>query len=94
MQYNEKLDLMVKCFVCVEWDDICGFADSWMDHKDIYEMRPHRCITIGRLMDVTEEYITIAATWDEAATIVSDVNCIPIGCIRNINVIRGDNASA
>lgn len=80
-------DGFVGKIVKVDWDDICGFSDSWMDVKDMYEMRPHKCYTIGLLFDTTEEYIIVAATWDHANTIVSDINCIPVGCVTNITVL-------
>ena len=88
MQYTTDIDSLIEKLVWIEWVDICGFSDSWMDIKDLYEQRPHYCHSIGRLKEATEEYITIVATWDEAGTIVSDMNCIPIGCVTNITQIE------
>lgn len=89
MQYTEDIDSLIDKIVWIEWVDICGFADSWMDIKDVYDQKPHQCYSIGKLMEATEEYITIVATWDEAGTIVSDINCIPIGCVQNISLLKG-----
>jgi hypothetical protein len=83
-----KYEEFVGSMVIIYWDDIAGFADAWMDFKEIYEMRPHKCYTIGILFEVTEEYITIASTCDDLRTIVSDINCIPIGCITSINKLK------
>ena len=84
MKYDETLDKFIDRDVYIYWEDIAGYSDSWMERKDIIDMRPHSCISIGRVLEMTEEYITIVATWDEDKTIVSDVNCIPIGCITKI----------
>jgi len=70
MQYTTDIDSLIEKLVWIEWVDICGFSDSWMDIKDVYEQRPHYCHSIGRL------------------TIVSDMNCIPIGCVTNITQIE------
>ena len=84
MKYDETLDRFIDRDVYIYWEDIAGYSDSWMERKDIIDMRPHSCISIGRVLEMTEEYITIVATWDDDKTIVSDVNCIPIGCITKI----------
>jgi hypothetical protein len=84
MKYDETLDKFIDRDVYIYWEDIAGYSDSWMERKDIIDMRPHSCISIGRVLEMTEEYITIVATWDDDKTIVSDVNCIPIGCITKI----------
>jgi len=84
MKYDETLDKFLDRDVYIYWEDIAGYSDSWMERKDIIDMRPHSCISIGRVLEMTEEYITIVATWDNDKTIVSDVNCIPLGCITKI----------
>lgn len=84
MKYDETLDKFIDRDVYIYCEDIAGYSDSWMERKDIIDMRPHSCISIGRVLEMTEEYITIVATWDDDKTIVSDVNCIPIGCITKI----------
>ena len=89
MQYTSDLDSLIEKLVLIEWVDICGFSDAWMDLKDVYDQQPHKCNTVGKLMEVTLEYVTIVSTWDNAGTIVSDMNCIPIGCIDSISLMKG-----
>jgi uncharacterized protein YdbL (DUF1318 family) len=84
MKYDEILEQFINHDVYIYWEDIAGYSDSWMDRKEIMDMRPHSCVSIGRVLEMTEEYLTIVATWDDAKTIVSDVNCIPLGCITKI----------
>jgi len=84
MKYDEKLERFIDHDVYIFWEDIAGYSDSWMERNNIIDMRPHSCVSIGRVLEMTEEYLTIVATWDDAKTIVSDVNCIPLGCITEI----------
>jgi hypothetical protein len=93
MNYDEKLEQFVGGDVYIYWEDIAGYSDAWMERNDILDMRPHSCVSIGRVLEMTEEYITLVATWDKANTIVSDVNCIPLGCITDIKFIRGTLSS-
>jgi hypothetical protein len=83
-----KYEEFVGSVVMVYWDDIAGFAESWMDFKEIFEMRPHKGYTVGILFEVTEEYITVASTCDDFRTMVSDINCIPIGCVTSIHKLK------
>lgn len=87
MKYDEKLEQFLEKDVYIHWEDIAGYSDAWMERNNIIDMRPHSCISIGRVVELTEEYVTIVATWDTAKTIVSDVNCIPLGCITNISFV-------
>ena len=84
MKYDETLERFIDHDVYIFWEDIAGYSDAWMERNNIIDMRPHSCISIGRVLEMTEEYLTIVATWDEAKSIVSDVNCIPLGCITKI----------
>lgn len=88
MVFDTELEKLINAVVIIEWEDISGYADSWMDKKDIYDMHPHQCISIAKLYECNQEYITVAATWDDVGSIVSDVNCIPIGCIKSIKKVK------
>jgi hypothetical protein len=84
MKYDETLERFVDHDVYIYWKDISGHPESWLERNSVIDMRPHSCVSIGRVLEMTEEYITIVSSWDVDKTIVSDVNCIPIGCITNI----------
>lgn len=40
--------------VLVEWVDASRLSDSWMDLKDIPEVYPHRCVTVGYVVSENE----------------------------------------
>ena len=71
MVFDTELEKLINAIVIIEWEDISGYADSWMDKKDIYDIHPHQCISIAKLYECNKEYITVAATWGSTSTSTS-----------------------
>jgi hypothetical protein len=71
--------------VMVEWSDITGHDTPWVEQEDVLEMTPAPMVTVGIVVNLTEDYLTIAGTWESGSEPqFGNVNCIPRGCVRNL----------
>jgi hypothetical protein len=65
----------------VVWSDIVA-SSSWYDDKDVTEMRPEKCVSVGFLVRETEELVTLVSTYSpEGDDRWANTICIPKGCI-------------
>ena len=69
----------------VEWSDITGHDTPWVEPGEVLEMTPAPMVTVGVVVNLTEDYLTIAGTWESGSEPqFGNVNCIPRGCVRNL----------
>lgn len=78
--------------VRVEWEDITSIPDSWTDDKEIEKYRPDVCVTWGYLVRQTKDRLYIAQTKSvchiEHHLEWANVDMIPRGCVKKIEVMR------
>ncbi|QDP57784.1 MAG: hypothetical protein Unbinned7358contig1001_10 [Prokaryotic dsDNA virus sp.] len=55
-------------------------------------MRPAEITSIGVLVSEGEGYVVVAGSWEDDGALLGNVNCIPTGVIRKMEVIHDDNA--
>lgn len=72
--------------IMVKWLDILGEDQSpWSTLDEAKELKPAPITSIGKLLEDNDEYLTIAASWDDESELVGNVNCIPKGVIREVS---------
>ena len=78
-----------KPLVMVRWADITGHDSPWIDPADALEMTPARMMTVGVLVNLTDDHLTIAGTWETGDEHqFGNVNCIPRGCVTRLAELR------
>ena len=78
--------------VKVEWQDITGHDRPWWEPEDAKGLRPAVITSIGVLVNEAEGYVTLAGSWEDDGALLGNVNCIPTGVIRKMEVIHDYNA--
>ena len=73
--------------VLVNWLD-SNSNSAWHNITEAKHLRPSPCVTIGYVLEDTEEYITIASSFATENDSVSDVICIPKFAVQSIETIR------
>lgn len=83
MESNPKPELVV-----VIWEDTAALEETWSDEEDARELKPGIMHSVGWILAQTPKYLTIASSVEFDEDLVGDVNCIPLGCIREIKQVR------
>jgi hypothetical protein len=78
--------------VRVEWQDITGHDKPWWEAEDVKGLRPAEITSIGVLVSEVEGYIIVAGSWEDDGALLGNVNCIPRGVIRKMEVIYANDA--
>ena len=86
MEYSPETHLMPELVIII-WEDTASLEETWNDKEEAYELKPGIMHTVGWVMARTSEYITVSASAEFAGDLVGDVNCIPLGCIKEINQV-------
>ena len=76
----------------VEWADITGHDRPWWEPEDAGALRPAEITSIGVLVSESDGYITVAGSWEDDGALLGNVNCIPRGAIRKMEVIYVNDA--
>lgn len=63
------------------WDDITSSEMPWMDQSEASELRPAMILSVGTVVNETDEFLTLAGSMGTEGEI-GNVNCIPKACIR------------
>lgn len=72
--------------VRIEWLDICSGTPSW-SRLDGLELGPLKCVSVGMLINDTEEYISIAQNYCEEDGLVADTMTFPKAIVTNITYL-------
>lgn len=83
MESNPKPELVV-----VIWEDTAALEETWSDEEEARELKPGIMHSVGWILAKTPKYLTITSSVEFDGELVGDVNCIPLGCIREIKQIR------
>ena len=70
--------------VRVEWVD-SHVSHDWRYEDEIEDIP--RCITVGTLRFISDEFIKVVFTYSESGGILESLR-IPVGCIENIKEVR------
>jgi hypothetical protein len=71
--------------VMVHWQDITGHERPWLDPEEALEMQPAPMVSVGLLVHLNDDYLTIAGTWETGdEQQFGNVNCIPRGAVVNL----------
>jgi hypothetical protein len=71
----------------IEWVDSCGLIPVWeVIDRNLLSLAPWPRWTVGYLWEETENYITVAQSWNEES--VGRRFSIPRGCIVKMQTIR------
>lgn len=71
--------------VMVKWWDITGNDTPWIDPEDARGMTPASMVSVGVVVKLTDDYLTLAGTWESGSEPqFGNVNCIPRGCIGDL----------
>lgn len=74
-----------KPLVMVKWADITGHDTPWVQPEEVLEMTPAPMVTVGVLVNLNDDYLTIAGTWETGdEQQFGNVNCIPRGCVVDL----------
>jgi len=77
--------------VMVRWVDIIGEDQSpWSTIEEAKAMKPAPITTIGKVVENTDQYLTVASSWDESGEFLGNLNCIPKGVIQEVSEINLD----
>ena len=75
--------------VMVRWVDIIGEDQTpWSTIEEAKAMKPAPIITIGKVVENTDHYLTVASSWDESSEFLGNLNCIPKGVIEEVSEIN------
>lgn len=77
--------------VMVRWVDIIGEDQNpWSTIEEAKAMKPAPITTIGKVVENTDHYLTVASSWDESGDFLGNLNCIPKGVIQEVSEINLD----
>lgn len=80
--------------VMVHWRDITGHERPWLETDEVLEMQPAPMVSVGVLVDLNENYLTLAGTWETGDDPqFGNVNCIPRGCVVNLRELSVNQES-
>ena len=75
--------------VMVRWLDIIGEDQApWSTVDEAKAMKPAPITTIGKVVENTDQYLTVASSWDESGEFLGNLNCIPKGVIQEVSEIN------
>ncbi len=63
--------------VKLSWRDACGSAE-WQTEQEACATRLTEAVSVGRVLVVTEELVTVAADWDNGGN-VANTTTVPCG---------------
>jgi hypothetical protein len=69
--------------VLITWVDAIG-GDGWLSLQDLKQEKPHEHHSLGFIAHETDQFITIAMSYDEDEENMGAWLCIPKAYIKNI----------
>ncbi len=78
--------------VRLEWQDITGHDRPWWEPEEAQGLRPAEITSIGVLVVETEAFVIVAGSWEDDGALLGNVNCVPRGAIRKMEVIYDNDA--
>lgn len=76
--------------VKITWSDTHGTAEPWVSPEEAIAITPIDMVTVGYLVEHTDQSVTIAGTMSDCKEHYGNINCIPRGCVKNIVPLKVD----
>ena len=76
--------------VKIIWLDTHGHDEAWVGPEEATAMNPIEMVTIGYLVEHTDQSVTVAGTVSDCKEYFGNINCIPRGCVQNILPLKVD----
>ena len=76
--------------VRVTWFDPCQSDEAWIPEEEILQHNVATCVDIGYIYKKTKSKLWIFTSYsrDDKGLEVGGLQCIPVGCIKKIEVIK------
>jgi len=76
--------------VKVTWFDPCQSDEAWIPEEEILEHNVATCVDIGYIYKKTKSKLWIFTSYsrDNKGLEVGGLQCIPVGCIKKIEVMK------
>lgn len=72
----------------ITWRDATGVDEGWLDLEDVLKQNLSTIHTVGMLIADTDEYVTIALSYDEDNKNIAGYLTIPRVCITTIEHLQ------